>query len=109
MKLETDSRVHAQAYIHKHTLESPCPVACALIRNLLDDLYAANSEIRSLQCERSQLQRRITEQYGALEGRNEAVSAVRREPELVSEHRNRSKEHGHNEAAPEARRPGNSG
>ncbi len=102
MKLETDSRAHAQAYIHKHTLEAPCPVACAVIRNLLDDLYAANSEIRSLQRERSQLQRRITEQY-------EAVSAVRREPELVSEHRNRSKEHGHNEAAPEARRPGNSG
>ncbi len=95
MKLETDSRVHAQAYIHKHTLESPCPVACALIRNLLDDLYAANGEIRSLQRERSLLQRRIEEQY-------ELVNAIKREPEQ------RSKEHGHDQVA-DPRRPGNSG
>ncbi len=96
MKLETDSRVHAQAYIHGHTVESPCKVACALIRNLLDDLSAANGEIRSLQRERSQLQRRIEEQY-------ELVN------ELANKNKDRSKNNGHDQAAPEPRRSGNSG
>ncbi len=68
MFLETDARKLAQAYIHGHTIESPCKVACALIRNLLDDLSAANCEIRALQRERESLQRRITDQYAALTG-----------------------------------------
>ncbi len=72
MKLETDARVHAQAYIHGHTIEQPCKVACALIRNLLDDLSAANCEIRTLQRERAALQRRITDQYEALAAMNGA-------------------------------------
>ncbi len=74
MKLETDARVHAQAYIHGHNPDAPapCKVACALIRNLLDDLSAANCEIRTLQRERAALQRRITDQYEALAAMNGA-------------------------------------
>ncbi len=66
MKLETDSRVHAQAYIHGHTIDNPCPVACALIRNLLDDLSAANCEIRTLNREKTASQTRIKELYERL-------------------------------------------
>ncbi len=97
MKLETDARVHAQAYIHGHNPDAPapCKIACALIRNLLDDLSAANCEIRALGRDKVALQRRIEEQYELVE--------------LANKNKDRSKDHGHNVAAPEARRPGNSG
>ncbi len=72
MFLETDARKLAQAYIHGHTIEAPCKIASALIRNLLDDLSAANCEIRTLQRERAALQRRITDQYEALAAMNGA-------------------------------------
>lgn len=60
-----DARVLARDYIHGRS-GPVCPVAAAVIRNLFDDLSAANSEIRALQRDRSAAQRRITDLYERL-------------------------------------------
>lgn len=62
MNIEIDSRVAAQAFIHRGDGE-----AKHIIRNLLEDLSAAYGEIRALRRERDEARARIVEAYGNLE------------------------------------------
>jgi len=59
VKLETDTRVRARRYLDGEDDEQPQPYARQLIGWLLEDLAAANGEVRHLQRERAELRARV--------------------------------------------------